>query len=412
MSVLQDARSVGLVRKQFRTFGSAEEPLMLECGRTLGPVEVAFETYGELNADRSNAILILHALTGDSHAAGYFSEEDKKPGWWDVLIGPGKAFDTEKYFVICSNVIGGCQGSTGPRSINPATGEPYALDFPMVTIGDMVEVQRRLLDDLGIERLHAVAGGSLGGFQALEWALRYPDRVGAVLCLAAGPRLSSQGIAFNAVGRHAIVSDPKWNKGRYYGSDTPDKGLATARMLAHITYLSEASLERKFGRKLQWADRLSYDFVTEFAVESYLEHQGKKFIERFDANSYLYLTKAMDYYDVSQQYGPLEEAFSRVSASFMAVSYTSDWLFPTSQSREVVSALKRNGKDVTFIELDSIHGHDAFLLEADQMTRLVRSFLTKTDTVNHVKRVADRNGRREIVFRPPANGKRRLPFGL
>ncbi len=370
-----DRTSVGLVTDAVFTFGGNNDPLPLESGESLGPVDIVYESYGEPNADRSNAILILHALTGDAHAAGYHHPRDLKTGWWDSMIGPGKAFDTSRYWVICSNIIGGCKGSTGPCSANPKTGEPYGLDFPIITIGDMVEAQRRLIDHLGIERLHAVAGGSMGGFQALEWALRYPDRMKSALCIASAPRLSAQGIAFNAVGRHAITADPEWKEGRYYGSPGPARGLSIARMVGHITYLSDLSMDAKFGRRLQSADRFSYDFNTEFAVESYLMHQGQRFIERFDANSYLYITKAMDYFDITRGYGPLNRAFAEVQAKFLVISYSSDWLFPTVQSREIVRALVANHKDVSFLEIQSPYGHDAFLLEAERLTRIVGSFL-------------------------------------
>ncbi|MHB9028211.1 MAG: homoserine O-acetyltransferase MetX [Candidatus Latescibacterota bacterium] len=368
--------SVGLVSEQRFSFGSMEEPLSLESGDTLGPVDLVYETYGEPNEDRSNAILIVHALSGDAHAAGYHHPKDRRTGWWDAMIGPGKAFDTRRFWVICSNIIGGCKGSTGPGSLNPKTGEPYGPDFPTITIGDMVEAQRRLIDHLEIERLHAVAGGSMGGFQALEWALRFPERTGSALCIAAGSRLSAQGIAFNAVGRHAITTDPEWNGGRYYGSPGPVQGLAIARMVGHITYLSEISMDSRFGRKLQSADRFGYDFSNaEFTVESYLMHQGKRFTERFDANSYLYITKAMDYFDVSRSYGPLTRAFSETNSRYLVISYSSDWLFPTEHSKEIVRALVANGKDVSFLEINSPYGHDAFLIEAERLTRIITAFL-------------------------------------
>lgn len=375
-----DRTSVGLVSEREFSFGSGEEPLSLESGDTLGPVRLVYETYGEPDAGRSNAVLILHALSGDAHAAGHHHPKDRRTGWWNDMIGPGKAFDTRRFWVICSNVIGGYKGSTGPGSLNPATGEPYGPDFPAITIGDMVEAQRRLIDHLGIERLHAVAGGSMGGFQALEWALRYPERVGSVICIASGARLSVQGIAFNTVGRNAITADPEWNGGRYYGAAGPARGLAIARMVGHITYLSELSLDSKFGRKLQSADRFGYDLSeTEFAVESYLMHQGKRFTERFDANSYLYITKAMDYFDLSESYGPLRRAFAVPDARFLLISYSSDWLFTTEQSKEIVRALAANGKDVSFLEINSPYGHDAFLLEAERLTRIVTAFLDHTE---------------------------------
>lgn len=371
-----EKNSVGQVSEHQFTFGGTGDPLVLDSGHTLGPVDVAYETYGEPNENRSNAILVCHALSGDAHAAGFHTPNDRRTGWWDGMIGPGKAFDTRKYWVICSNVIGGCRGSTGPGSTNPETGKPYGIDFPIITIGDMVNVQKRLVDLLGISRLFCVVGGSMGGFQALEWSLRYPDHVGSVICIASAARLSTQGIAFNATGRHAITADPEWKDGHYYGSPGPVRGLAIARMVAHITYLSELSLDSKFGRRLQSADRLSYDMSTEFAVESYLNHQGTRFTERFDANSYLYITKAMDYFDISRSYGPLKDAFTTVKARYLVISYSSDWHFPTDQSKEMVRALISAGKDVSFVDVDSPYGHDAFLIEEDRLTRIVGAFLT------------------------------------
>ncbi len=344
----------------------------------MGPVDIIYETYGQPNADRSNAILICHALSGDHHAAGVHDPHDRYAGWWDSMIGPGKGFDTTQYWVICANIIGGCKGSTGPISNNPATNQPYGLDFPIVTIGDMVEAQKRLLDHLGITRLFSIVGGSMGGFQALEWSLRYPEMVQSVICIASAARLSTQAIAFNAVGRSAITRDPEWQKGRYTGKG-PEQGLATARMVGHITYLSEMLLDSKFGRRLQSADRLSYNFTTEFAIESYLDHKGSAFTERFDANSYLYITKAMDYFDIARSYGPLKQAFAQTASRFLFVSYSSDWLFPTSQSKEMVRALLSNGKAVSFIEIDSPYGHDAFLVEEEKLARAITGFLSGTD---------------------------------
>ena len=366
--------SIGRVVPQSLTFASVDEPLALESGHTLGPVTVAYETYGEPNIDRSNAILICHALSGDHHAAGIHHPEDRYTGWWDGMIGPGKAFDTDRYWVICSNIIGGCKGSTGPGSLNPVSGRPYALDFPVVTIGDMVEVQKRLMDHLGISQLYSLAGGSMGGFQVLEWAVRYPERVRSAICIASAARLSAQAIAFNAVGRSAITRDPEWLEGRYDGRG-PEQGLAIARMVGHITYLSEMLMDTKFGRRLQSANRLSYNFSSEFAVESYLNHKGSAFTQRFDANSYLYITKAMDYFDLARTYGSLKAALTRMSARSLFVSYSSDWLFPTSQSLEMVRALLSNGKPVSFIEIDSPYGHDAFLVEEARLSRLVSGFL-------------------------------------
>ncbi len=375
MAMFIERQSVGRVEPRHFVFGSQNEPLVLDSGHTLGPVELVYETYGEPNAARSNAILICHALSGDAHAAGIHDPHDTRVGWWDSMIGPGKAFDTERYWVICANVIGGCKGSTGPGSTNPDTGQPFGSDFPLITMGDMVTAQKHLVDHLGIERLFCVAGGSMGGFQALEWSLRYPERVHTVICIAAGAHLSTQGIAFNAVGRHAITSDPDWQGGHYYGTPGPVRGLASARMVAHITYLSEISLNHKFGRRLQSADRLSYDIRNEFAVESYLNHQGTRFTERFDANSYIYITKAMDYFDIARTYGPLKTALASVAARYLVISYTSDWLFPTAQSKDIVRALIANDRDVSFVDIDSPHGHDAFLIETERLTQIATAFL-------------------------------------
>ena len=349
--------------------------MMLESGHKLGPVDIVYETYGHPNEDRSNAILICHALSGDHHAAGVHGPHDRYTGWWDNMIGPGKGFDTNRYWVICSNILGGCKGSTGPGSINPATCEPYGLNFPVVTIGDMVVAQKQLIDHLQIPQLYAIAGGSMGGFQALEWTLRYPEMVRSVICIASAAKLSTQAIAFNAVGRSAITRDPEWKGGQYDGKG-PEKGLAIARMVGHITYLSELSLDQKFGRRLQSANRLSYNFDTEFAIESYLDYKGSTFTDRFDANCYLYITKAMDYFDIARSYGPLKEAFAKAAARFLFVSYSSDWLFPTAQSKEMVQALLSNGKDVSFIDIESPYGHDAFLLEEEKLTRILSGFLT------------------------------------
>ena len=373
-----ERNSIGLVAPQTFTFGSNETPLVLDSGRSLGPVDITYETYGEPNADRSNAILICHALSGDHHAAGVHDAHDRYAGWWDNMIGPGKGFDTDRFWVICSNIIGGCKGSTGPLSLNSETGKPYGLDFPIVTIGDMVQAQKQLIDHLQIPKLYTVVGGSMGGFQALEWSLRYPEKVCSVISIASAARLSTQAIAFNAVGRSAITRDPEWKQGRYSGKG-PEKGLATARMVGHITYLSEMLLDKKFGRRLQSANRLRYNFATEFAIESYLDHKGSTFTERFDANSYLCITKAMDYFDIARSYGPLKEAFGHTMARYLFVSYSSDWLFPTDQSKEMVRALLSNGKPVSFIEIDSPYGHDAFLLEEEKLARAIDGFLSGVD---------------------------------
>ena len=370
--------SVGIVQPKTLTFAQ-DEPFRLESGATLGPVTVAYETYGRLNADGTNAILIVHALSGSAHAAGYHSPDDAKPGWWDDCIGPGKAFDTDRFYVICSNVLGSCYGSTGPSSINPKTGKPYGLRFPVVTVGDMVRAQMALIDHLGIDQLLCVAGGSMGGMQVLEWAARYPERVRAAIPLATTAHHSPMLIAFSEVGRQAIYADPAWNNGDYYNMpQKPDAGLAVARMVGHITYLSEASMHQKFGRRLQNLKRYGYEFQTEFEIESYLKYNGNTFTRRFDANSYLYITKAMDYFDLGQPTGSLAAAFANSSrVKFLAVSFTSDWLYPSYHSKELVSALTAAGIDVTYLDIKSTWGHDAFLLEVDTMTGLLHSFLER-----------------------------------
>ncbi len=365
--------SIGLVERQYFTF-AVDEPLPLDSGETLGPITLAYETYGQLNAEHSNAILILHALSGDAHAAGLNSAG--KLGWWDDCIGPGKAFDTDKYFVICSNVIGGCQGSTGPSSINPETGKPYGLHFPVVTVGDMVRAQRHLIDYLGIQKLLALAGGSMGGMQVLQWAVSYPECVCAALPLATTARHSPMLIALSEVGRQAIYADHNWNHGDYYDGPRPNTGLALARMIGHITYLSEESMHQKFGRRLQGREHFGYDFETDFAVEGYLRHKGNLFTERFDANTYLYVTKALDYFDLSNGHGSLLKAFENSAGiTYLVVSFTSDWLYPTYHSKDLVSALTAAGADVTYCNLQSTWGHDAFLLEVDTMTQLISDFL-------------------------------------
>jgi homoserine O-acetyltransferase len=363
---------VGLVEPKTWTF---DTPLALDCGRSLSPVTQAYETYGELSPQRDNAILIFHALSGDAHVAGYHAPDDPKPGWWDCLVGPGKPFDTDAYFIVCANVVGGCKGSTGPASIDPQTGKPYGLDFPMVTIGDMVKAQKHLIDHLGIERLLAVTGGSMGGMMALDWAVRYPDATASVLAIATSARLNAQGIAFNEVGRQAIMADPAWHKGDYYGKAVLQAGLAIARMVGHITYLSEEQMRAKFGRRLQDRESFGYDFETEFQVESYLQHQGNKFVQRFDANSYLYITKAIDYFDLNNGHRSLVEAFEGVRAEFLVVSFSSDWLYPTVESKEIVKALQANGVPTTFLEIPNAYGHDAFLLPSESLSEAVGGFL-------------------------------------
>ncbi|MBV8845735.1 MAG: homoserine O-acetyltransferase [Bryobacterales bacterium] len=338
------------------------DKLELDCGVTLSPVECAYETYGALNGARTNAILVVHAFSGDAHAAG-------EGGWWSNMIGPGKAFDTDRYFIICSNVIGGCRGSTGPGSINPENGSPWAMAFPPVTISDMVRLQKLLIEYLEIPRLLAVSGGSMGGMQALEWAVSYPDGVAAAIPIATTARHSAQQIAFNEVGRQAIMADPDWNGGDYYGGKPPARGLAVARMVGHITYMSDASMREKFGRRLRTPDQ--------FEVESYLTYRGYKFVDRFDANSYIYITRAMDSFDLTQR-GSLPSLFERARTRFLVISFTSDWLYPSYQSQEIVSALRSRNADVAYCNLEARYGHDSFLVEVDEQTEMVRGFLEST----------------------------------
>lgn len=373
-------RSAGIVQTQFVDLFPSSGPLRFANGELLGPIRVAYETYGSLNSDASNAIFICHALTGDAHAAGVHSTTDKKPGWWDTFIGPGKGIDTSKYFVICANVLGGCQGTTGPSSINPSTGKRFCLTFPFLTIRDVVTVHAELVRHLGIRQLLAIVGGSLGGMQVLEWAILFPDQLKAAVVLASAPKLSAQGIAFNAVGRRAIYADHGFLNGEYYDSEGPRYGLALARMVAHITYLSEDSIELKFGRRLQDSDRFAFSMQkeTEFQIESYLHYQGKRFVQRFDANSYLYLTRMMDYFDLSEGFASLEAALAQTKARFLVASYDTDWLFPTSQSRELVSALLHVRRHVSFVELRCPFGHDSFLIDIDPLAALVSPFLDRT----------------------------------
>jgi homoserine O-acetyltransferase len=353
-----------------------DKPLKLDAGVDLSPFQIAYTTYGMLNADRSNAVLICHALTGDQHVNNVHPVT-KKSGWWETLIGPGKPIDPDRYFVICQNVVGGCMGTTGPASTNPATSRPWGLDFPVITIRDMVRAQAMLLDHLGIDTLFAVIGGSMGGMQVLQWAASYPERVFAALPIATATRHSAQNIAFHEVGRQAIMADPEWKGGRYHleGSN-PRRGLAVARMGAHITYLSDAALHRKFGRNFQDREKATFSFDADFQVESYLRHQGISFVERFDANSYLYLTRAMDYFDIAADAGGiLANAFKNTPTRFCVISFTSDWLFPTPESRAIVHALNAAGARVSFAEIVTDKGHDAFLLDEPEMSGIVRGFL-------------------------------------
>jgi homoserine O-acetyltransferase len=398
--------SVGFVEVKRFNFAEPPHEMPLDVGGKLGPITIAYETYGRLNRDRSNAILVLHAFSGSAHAAGFHAGQDPtrdKPGWWDFLIGPGRALDTEKYFVVSSNVIGSCYGSTGPSSVDPVSGRPYGLSFPVLTIGDMVRAQRHLIDHLGIRRLLSVLGGSMGGMQALQWAVDYPDRVASVIPIATTARHSPQQIAFNHVGRAAILADPNFHEGDYYSWQTiPERGLAVARMVGFITYLSDKKMHEKFGRMKQlqakaggtksrnWqAGTIGYHSAVEFQVESYLKHQGDLFVidRKFDANSYLCITKAIDIFDISEPSGYLSKSFSGVTSKFLIVSFNTDWLYPTYQSQEIRSALMQNGLAVACLELETIHGHDAFLIEYEKppeggkpgvkskMARVVQDFL-------------------------------------
>lgn len=398
-----DVGSAGVVAAHTIGF----DDVVLSAGAKLPHVQVTYQTYGQLNEAKDNAILVCHALSGDAHVAGWresdalaagwtpelgrdWSPQDLatgdpdaapasaiRPGWWDPFVGPGKTIDTSKYFVICANVLGGCSGTTGPSDVDPTTGKPYGLNFPVVTIEDMVDVQARLLDHLGIEKLLAVVGGSMGGMQALAWTRRHPQRVGACAAIATTWRLAAQAIAFNEVGRTAILGDPAFKFGDYYETGVPRHGLAVARMIGHITYLSDESMHEKFGRRLRDRDEHAFDFVTEFEVESYLAYQGKRFTERFDANTYLYMTKAMDYFDLSEGHESLADAVDGTPVRFLVLSFSSDWLFPTYESRELVDALRSVGGEVSFAEIPSPYGHDAFLLEPEQQHAFVEPFLAR-----------------------------------
>jgi homoserine O-acetyltransferase len=354
-----------------------DKPLRLDAGVDLSPFQIAYQTYGTLNEDRSNAILVCHALTGDQHVAN-ISPVTGKPGWWETMVGPGKPIDTDRYFVISSNVLGGCLGTTGPASINPETGEAWGLDLPVITVHDMVRAQAMLIDALGIETLLTVIGGSMGGMQVLQWAASFPDRVFSAIPIATGARHSSQNIAFHEVGRQAIMADPDWRSGSYIAEKvSPRKGLSVARMAAHITYLSEAALHRKFGRSLQDRDALTFGFDADFQIESYLRYQGSTFVDRFDANSYLYMTRAMDYFDLAAEHdGSLANAFKGIATRFCVMSFTSDWLFPTTESRDIVHALNAAAANVSFVEIESDKGHDSFLLDEPEMFRIIDGFLS------------------------------------
>lgn len=364
--------SVGLVETHHMALSG---PFPLECGATLNDITIAYETYGRLNAHRDNTVLVCHALSGDAHAAGYHTPHDHRPGWWEAMIGPGKAFDTHKYYVICINVLGGCRGSTGPSSKNPRTGRPYGGDFPLLTIGDMVLAQALVLDALKIDTLAAVAGGSMGGMQALHWAVHYPQRVERAIVLASCARLTAQALALNEVGRQAIMGDPRWRNGFYPPNDPPVGGLAAARMVGHISYLSAAGMEHRFGRRLQDKERISYSFSADYQVESYLRHQGASFVRRFDANSYLYITRAIDYFDLGDGFSSLTHALRQARAAFLLLSVDTDWLYPTAQSRELLDALQAAGRTASHTEVTSLHGHDGFLIEHTALTPHIETFL-------------------------------------
>jgi homoserine O-acetyltransferase len=372
-------------RSKVVRFGK-DKPLKLDAGVELSNYQVAYQTYGELNADKSNAILICHALTGDQHVHNVHPVTGKD-GWWDSIVGPGLPIDTDRFFIICANVLGGCMGTTGPASKNEATGEAYGLTFPVVTIRDMVRAQAALLDHLGIEQLLCVTGGSMGGMQVLQWAVTYPERIFSALPIASAARHSAQNIAFHEVGRQAVMADPDWRNGKYHAEGTsPHRGLAVARMAAHITYLSDAALHRKFGRRLQDRELPTFGFDADFQVENYLRYQGSSFVDRFDANSYLYITRAMDYFDLAGEHGDvLANAFRNLKARVCMVSFTSDWLFPTEEAREIVHALNAAGAPVSFAEIETDKGHDAFLLDEPELFAIVRGFLDSAAKKRGVK---------------------------
>ncbi|MEJ2354900.1 MAG: homoserine O-acetyltransferase [candidate division WOR-3 bacterium] len=367
-------KNLGIVETKYFTLAEPPNELKLESGKKLGPIAVAYETYGKPNKERSNAVLITHAFSGDAHAAGYHKGEEK-PGWWDSMIGPGKAFDTDKYYIICSNVLGGCGGTTGPSSENPKTGKPYGLDFPLVSINDMVNLQIKLLDHLEIKKLLTVAGGSMGGMQALSWLAKHPEKIKSAIIIASAIKHSPQQIAFDEVGRLSIISDPAWNDGNYYGKEIPARGLALARMVGHITYMSDKSMMEKFGRRIRNVKE-RHKFNTGFEIENYLHYRGSSFVERFDANSYLYITKAIDCYDASEGKN-LSELLHGIKAKVMVIAFKSDWLYPKYQSKEIVKACKVARIDTTSCEIESTYGHDAFLLEIEEETELIKHFLAK-----------------------------------
>ena len=398
--------SVGIVATKFFTFANPPDELVLDSGVKFGPITVAYETYGKLNSSNDNAILVFHALSGDAHAAGYNSPDDLKPGWWDNMIGPNKPLDTNQYFVICSNVIGGCRGTTGPSSINPLTNKEYGTSFPQVTINDMIKVQKKLIDFLGIKKLFAVIGGSMGGMQALQWVVSYPESSESAIIIATTAEHTAQQIAFNSIGRYAIISDPEWKNGDYYSTKRkPDVGLSIARMIGHITYLSEEAMHKKFGREYINTNNNTYntnkfnknksvknknnslgyegkpaDFTKEFEVENYLQYQSESFIKRFDPNSYLYITKAIDNFNLSKDHPNLASALKNVKSKCLIISFSSDWLYPKEQSLKIVKALKINNVDTTYVNLISPYGHDAFLIDDENFKSVIKGFLKSVKT--------------------------------
>ena len=376
---------LGLVKEKSYTFCQPPHELILESGQKLGPITLVYENYGRLNEDRSNAILVFHTLSGDAHAAGRRSPDDQKPGWWDGLIGPGKGLDTDRFFVICANTIGGCKGSTGPGSIDPKTGRPYGARFPVITIRDMIAAQKRLIDHLGIRTLYATIGGSMAGMEVLDWAVTYPDAVLHSIPIATAAYQPAQNIAFHEAGRRAILKDPNWNNGDYYDGKAPADGLSVARMIGHITYLSDETLKRKFGRKLQDKSDFDYRLDVEFEVEGYLNYKGESFTKRFDANSYLYITRAIDYFDLAKRYGALADAFRNVKSSFHLISFSSDWLYPTSKLEEIEEALRVNDKAVTHRIIESSYGHDAFLVESDKLGNVVKQYFENSKQIQFVE---------------------------
>ncbi|MFH0976727.1 MAG: homoserine O-acetyltransferase [Spirochaetota bacterium] len=407
-----NTNSVGTVKTEIIKINLPAEGFKPEKGGVLPELHVAFEKYGALSANKDNVILICHALSGDAHAAGFHEQEGNKQGWWDVMIGPGKGIDTNRFHVICSNILGGCKGTTGPSSINPETGRQYAADFPEITIGDMVRVQKLLLNELGIDRLFGVIGGSAGGLQVLDWCVRYPDTVANAVCIASAEHLSAQALSFDIIARNIIMADPKWNSGQYYDSEMPESGLSLARMIGHITYLSKESMDEKFGRERHdGQDKGIFD--TDFQVERYLDHQGESFVERFDANSFLYITSAMDSFSISESGASFEEAFAGVKTKFMILSVSSDWLYPAEQSKELAGKLLRAGKTVTYCNLSSPYGHDAFLLENSDLSNLISSCFSGYDSLSCDGLLNDPDAERDygIISRMIKRGSKVLDLG-